>query len=299
MSQEQIDCIVRFHDARRLLELKRCVFSLVGQTYRPLNIILTVQRFSAAEIEATRQALEPVLRLPNAPTLTIANWDEPAPSDARTALLNLGLRTGQGRYVAFLDYDDVLYPEAYELLIRQLRKAGAGIVFATVRVVRAQVHPYFVQVREVITRPPFSGETLLDLFKHNFCPIHSYLLDRAAIPGHLLQFDETLSHEEDYDFLLRICAEVRSDFELIKVPVGDYYYKTDGSNSVPTEGGLSGEKLAAYERLQTTLEARRRTTLVSRVVQEALGVSPTRTNMSIRDTMRALSVREEMMAQKR
>jgi hypothetical protein len=296
MSQEQIDCIVRFHDARRLLELKRCVFSLVGQTYRPLNIILTVQRFSTAQIAAVRQALEPVLRLPNAPTLTIANWDEPAPADARTALLNLGLRTGEGRYVAFLDYDDVLYPEAYELLTGQLRKTGAGIAFATVRVVRAQVHRHFVQVNEVIT-PPFSGETLRDLFRSNFCPIHSYMLDREAVPSHLLQFDESLSHEEDYDFLLRVCAEVQADFELIKVPVGDYYYKTDGSNSVPTEGGLRGEKLAGYERLQTVLEARRRMTLVSNVVQESLGIVPPRPNATIRDTMMALSARDRMIAQ--
>ena len=35
-STMQVDCIVRFHDIRRLAELKHCVFSLVGQHYRPL-----------------------------------------------------------------------------------------------------------------------------------------------------------------------------------------------------------------------------------------------------------------------
>lgn len=292
MSQEQIDCIVRFHDARRLLELKRCIFSLVGQTYRPLNIILTVQRFSSGEIDAVRRALEPVLGFPHAPALTIINWEEPWPVDARTALLNLGLQAAQGRYVAFLDYDDVLYPEAYELLTAQIRKTQAAIAFATVRVVRAEVHAHFVQVKEVLT-PPFSGDSLLDLFKSNFCPIHSYLLDRKAISEHLLHFDETLAHEEDYDFLLRICAGVLSDFELIKIPVGDYYYKTDGSNTVPTESGLTGEKLAEYERLQTIIEVRRRITLVSPVVQAALGLSPVQPNMSIRNVLAALDRESE------
>lgn len=287
MSQEQIDCIVRFHDARRILELKRCIFSLVGQAYRPLNVILAVQRFDPSEIRAVRQALEPMLRLPHAPTMTIVNWEEPRPLDARTALLNLGLQAAQGRYVAFLDYDDVLYPEAYELLTAQIRKTQAAIAFATVRVVRAEVHTHFVQVKEVIT-PPFSGESLFDLFISNFCPIHSYLLDREAIPKHLLRYDETLAHEEDYDLLLQICAEVPSDFELIKLPVGDYYYKTDGSNTVPTEGGLTGEKLAEYERLQSIIEARRRMILVSPVVQATLGISPPRPNMSIRDVLTVL-----------
>lgn len=285
MKQERIDCIVRFHDARRTVELKRCVFSLVGQSYRPLNIILAVQRFGNSEIEATYQALEPVLRLPDGPTLTIVNWEEARPVDARAALLNLGLRKAEGRYVAFLDYDDVLYPEAYKLLTDQIERTHAAIAFATVRVVRAEVHPHFVRVNEVIS--PFRGKSLCDLFRANFCPIHSYLLDRKAIPPYLLHFDETLSLEEDYDFLLRICAEVASDFQLVNTPIGDYYYKTDGSNTVPTEGGLTGEKLAAYERLQATIEARRRATLVSPVVQASLGISSPQPNMSIRDVMTA------------
>src|SRR5262245_10648992 len=249
MMQEPIDCIVRFHDARRLVELKRCVFSLVGQTYRPLNIILTLQGFLAEELKATRQALEPMLTMPRAPTLTIVNLQEPSLEDGRAALLNLGLKTATGRYVGFLDYDDVLYPEAYELLVERLRVTEAGIAFAAVRVVEAQIHAHFVEVKKVLTAP-FSGESLRDLFRSNFCPIHSYLLDRQQVPAHILRYDETLADEEDYDVLLRICAEVTSDFALIKTQIGDYYYKKDGSNAIPMSGNFSGERLAAHERLQ-------------------------------------------------
>src|SRR5687767_6601856 len=102
---DQIDCIIRFHDVRRLQELDRCVFSILGQSYRPVNIILALQRFSAAEIAATRQALAPMLSLPGAPALTICNLEQESPKDARTLLLNMGLRAAKGRYVGFLDYD--------------------------------------------------------------------------------------------------------------------------------------------------------------------------------------------------
>src|SRR3972149_9944791 len=98
-NDDQVDCIVRFHDIRRLLELNRCVFSLVGQNYRPLHIILVLQRFSADSIAAVHDALEPLLRLPGAPALTIKNWEAPTPVDARSALLNLGLAAAGGRYV--------------------------------------------------------------------------------------------------------------------------------------------------------------------------------------------------------
>ena len=114
---EQMDTIVRYHDVSRTMELERCVFSIVGQSYRPLNIILTTQRFSEDEIEATRSVLAPMIDSDDEVMLTILNWDQAEPADARSELLNLGLRGATGRYLAFLDYDDVLYPEAYELLV--------------------------------------------------------------------------------------------------------------------------------------------------------------------------------------
>jgi len=119
---ESLDVIVRFHDLCRLRDLDRCVFSLVGQKFRPLHIHLAVQRFTPAMIEEMRANLAPLLLIENPPLLSILNWAHPEPADARSALLNLGLEGGKGRYVAFLDYDDTLNPEAYELLVGQLRR---------------------------------------------------------------------------------------------------------------------------------------------------------------------------------
>ena len=56
---ELIDTIVRFHDVGRLPELTRCIFSLTGQTYRPLRIILCLQRFSEKDVAATTAAHAP------------------------------------------------------------------------------------------------------------------------------------------------------------------------------------------------------------------------------------------------
>jgi hypothetical protein len=119
----QMDTIVRFHDVSRLMELERCVFSLIGQSYRPLNIILATQRFSDSDTEVIRTALTRMIDGDDEVTLTILNWDQAEPKDARSELLNLGLRSARGRYLSFLDYDDVLYPEAYELLVSRLKES--------------------------------------------------------------------------------------------------------------------------------------------------------------------------------
>ena len=141
MINSRIDCVVRFHDIKRPLSYRALgVFSLVGQSYRPLNIILTLQRFAEAEIAATRKRLSPILDLPGAPTLELHNFEDALPKDARTPLLNLGLRAAQGRYIAFLDYDDLLYPEAYKTIVPQLQAMNSAIAFASIRVISARTH---------------------------------------------------------------------------------------------------------------------------------------------------------------
>lgn len=284
-SGDTLDCIVRFHDPRRLPELERCVFSLVGQRYRHINIVLVLQRFSPEDVAATEAALAPVLQLPGAPKLSVHNWDEAGVVDARTYLLNRGLDVAQGRYLAFLDYDDVLFPEAYELLVGQLRKTGAAIAFASVQVMQIEVHDhFFYMVGSKV--PPYKGQDLTDLFKNNFCPIHSYVIDRSQIPANLLHFDTGLTIEEDYDLLLRICAGFPSDFSLVGTPVGYYFYKTDGSNTVATQSGLDGEKLALYQEVQARIRARKKNTPVALEVQAALGVPNPREGLSIHDTLK-------------
>ena len=269
MIDSQIDCIVRFHDSTRLMELERCIFSLMGQTHPSLRIVLVTQRFSDSEMAAVVCAMAPLLSIQNAPELVIANWDKETPRDARTELLNLGLSSATGRYVAFLDYDDTLFPDAYATLLARLVHTEAAIAFATVRTVKADIYSEFVRIAGGFNAP-FSGRNFIDLMRANFCPIHSYLIDRARLPPEVLSFDTSLVWEEDYDFLLRICACGIADFEALDHVIGDYYFKTDGSNSVWAHDVMSESKVAAYEQVSARIEMRRLLTRISPEVQRSL-----------------------------
>ncbi|MBX7198839.1 MAG: glycosyltransferase family 2 protein [Rhodospirillaceae bacterium] len=280
---EQIDVVVRIHAVDRMAELNRCVFSLVSQTYRPLRIIVVTQRFSAEALAATKAALSPLLTGEEGVALDIINWAEAEPADARSVLLNLGVQNAQGRYLAYLDYDDALYPDAYELLIGKLRETGAAIAFASVRIMRLHVHGHFFYTAERLAS--FKGNTLIDLFRSNFCPIHSYVIDRSQVAPEALTFNANLLMEEDYDVLLRICARYPSDFSLIGTDVGDYYYKTDGSNTVPTDGVLSPQSVERFKGVRTTIEHRKRVTMVSDAVLKLLGLPPSIRLMSVRDVV--------------
>lgn len=284
MFEHQIDCIVRFHDFSRLHELNRCIFSLVGQTYRPLNIILVVQRFNPEQLMAVSKNLNTMLGLPGAPTLQIENLENSNSLDARTELLNLGLNAAKGQYVAFLDYDDVLYPEAYSILVKSLQSTAAAIAFASVRPLKVDMFPQFMRSAKLAVAP-FKGAKLIDLFRANFCPIHSYLIDRSIVSSNILRFDTSLTWEEDYDLLLKICANYSSNFSALGKTIGDYYFKTDGSNSIATGQLLSEQKNVEYKKVAALIEARRRVTYISPAVQKQLGFSSIDPTMSIRDAL--------------
>ena len=272
-----VDTIVRFHDPRRLVELQRCVLSLAAQTYQPVHVHIVTQRFCTADTLAVHRSLEPLFDLHSGPKLSIHNWSHSGPSDARSHLLNYGLRFAAGRFLGFLDYDDVLYPEAYDLLTKQLCQSNTGIAFASVRVMRVEVFDTFCYVtrKERKENIPFFGNTLLDLFCGNFAPIHSYLIDRTRIDGDLLQFDCDLSWEEDYEFLLRVCSRHRADFSLLDTQIGDYYYKEDGGNTVPKYFGMVNEAIK---------DARARIVLSKEVV-EALGLPQSARQITVQEVV--------------
>ena len=184
---EAIDVVIRFHDAQRLAELESAVFSLAMQRYRPINIVLVTQRFSEEVIEETRGYLSAVLSIKDAPSLQIVNFSEPEPRDARSILINVGIQHATGRYLAFLDYDDSLYPEAYELLVSRVRDTDAAIAFGGIALHYLDMFHAFSHRTGAAF--PFKGQGIFDLFEENFCPIHSFVIDRTKLTMQELYFE--------------------------------------------------------------------------------------------------------------
>lgn len=277
---DQVDVVVRFHDIGRIDELERALFSLAAQDHRPLHIRLVLQRLPEEAIGTLRERLDVLAQLPDAPDISILRFDEAEPPDARSVLVNRGFAAASGRYLALLDYDDVLYPEAYRMLIGRLKDSEAAIAFGGIRVKLADIHEDFVHETAVLH--PFSGNSLADLLRHNFCPIHSFLIDRTRVPEGELRFEPFLTMEEDYEFLLRLCARVPSDFALLGAEIGMYFFKTDNSNTVGRYAAVPPAVQARSDAARHFNEGRRRITVLSEAVQRQLGLPAHQPGLTIR-----------------
>jgi glycosyltransferase involved in cell wall biosynthesis len=281
MVTPSLSVIVRFHNRDRLFELRRCLFSLVCQSYAPLEICLVTQRFSDAESADLQESLASLLSLNDSVQFASYNYAPPEPKDARSALINLGIEAARGRYLAFLDHDDTILPFGYQQLIQELERSAAAVAFASVAYKDIDVFEDALLVDRRLEA--FAGKNLLDLFDHNFCPIHSFVIDRSRVDRAHLWFDTALTRHEDYEFLLRLCARYKSSFELIGTFAGDYYLKNDGSN---TNTWLSGEE-GGWGESTAFLEKRKSEIVISAAVQTELGLAPTGWPMHISQLLKA------------
>ena len=265
-----IDVIVRFHDFDRIDELRRSFFSLVCQPFRPITVHIITQNFSLSQVNSLKNSLDSTWAIDRSVKVGFQNYNVAA-GDARAALLNEGVRTSEHKYIAILDYDDVIYPEAFQLLIDDLVDSHAAISFGGILATDVElVGGAFHNVNKKI---PWRGKNLVDLFRENHCPICSFVIDRSRISETDLRFDETLNKNEDYEFLLRVCSKYPSSFRLKEKIVGEYYLKNDGSNTVRTESGDNAGRKLQWEAAEAFIANQRKKLRLSKRILDQLNLS--------------------------
>lgn len=248
-----LSTIMRFHKKERLPFLEEALFSLAIQYWHDHEVIVVLQNGTD---ELKRAVFEMIDHQPwqGSPSFQVLIVEVPAGMDGRSTLLNRGIAHATGRYLAFLDDDDVIYQHGYTTLINQLLAGEAAVAVGGCRTAKVQNESghWYVQTKET----PFAwGRTRYDLFRDNFIPIHSYVIDRARVDASDLYFDDAFPPLEDYDFLLRLSAKYGFDFSQLDIPVCEY--RIHGSNSLPYSPDAPPEAFAFQQRAQQLIKERK------------------------------------------
>jgi glycosyltransferase involved in cell wall biosynthesis len=256
LSTDTLSVIIRFYKMDRLPLLDEALFSLALQYWQDLEVIVVVQNGTKETIDQITGLIhgQPWIELFRHKVVAAVI---PEGTDGRSILLNRGIQEAEGRYLAFLDDDDLIYQHGYPTLIERLKSGGCAIAVGGSRVAysRRESDHWFVTAK----KNPFEwGKTRLDLLRDNFVPIHSYVIDRERVNASELRFDESFTLLEDYEFLLRLCALYDFDFSSRDVPVCEYRIRDDGSNSMPSSQETSPAAREALERARSAIEARKK-----------------------------------------
>jgi glycosyltransferase involved in cell wall biosynthesis len=148
----------------------------------------------------------------------------------RCAAANKGIGESRGKYLAWLDDDDLYYPDHLETLAEVLERGDHGAAYTDAWCVWQRRVPgtevYEVARKEVRLSYDFDRTRF---FQEGFLHLVTFA-HRRECTERLGGFDESLPVLEDLDFFFRLAQDY--DFLHVKKVTGEYRIRDDGTNAV-------------------------------------------------------------------
>ena len=197
--------------------IKEALESVLRQTYQNFEIL--VVNDGGKDISETIESL-------NHKGKIVYLWQKETkgPSAAR----NLALKAARGKYIAYLDDDDIFYPNHLETLVGFLEKSDFTVAYTdSFRALQTKIdNRYVTTEKEVIYSIDFDQDKFLI---SNYIHIDN-ICHRKDVLEEVGLFDEGLETHEDWDFCIRLSQKY--DFYHIKEITAEFRIRSDISNAI-------------------------------------------------------------------
>lgn len=238
-----VSSIIRFHSAGDIMLLQNALYSLLAQAGCIVQPVIAVQDLSDEQIKQLQSMLA---QMPwHAQHLPIIRKYHAAGNqvDLRATMLNESLKSIVTPYAAFLDYDDILFPNAYVWLLRRLQKSGKNAAFGLIYTTKFSVKENRIRNRYVVYN---YGKTYADFLERNHTPIHGFMLNLQKVDLQHITYVPGMRYQEDYYLLLQILSAEGADWHSLRLQefIGDYYHYED---KLQTLGILGSERAQVLE----------------------------------------------------
>jgi len=208
-----VSVIVPTHNRPEML--KETIQSIFDQTFQDFEIVV---------VNDAGQDVSSVVHAFKSPKITYISHET---NKGLAASRNTGIRTARGKYIAYLDDDDIFYPEHLNTLVTFLQESGESVAYTDAyraHQIMQEDGTYAVTGRDV----PYSFDfNFKNLLVGNFIPVTCFMHDIKCIheAGY---FDEDLHSHEDWDLWIRISQKF--SFHHIKKLTCEFRWREDGTS---------------------------------------------------------------------
>ena len=203
-----VSIIVRTKDRPALL--REALSSIFTQTYSNLEVLI----INAGTVDVSRVVSE----FENLVTIRQIRPPEPV---GKAAAANLGAKNAAGKYLNFLDDDDLLYSTHIEKLVRYLEATGERMAYSDCEKALYEVVGDKLQLVGEKTLYCGFDYDRNQLYHGNYIPFMTAVFQRS-LAKQVEFFDEGLDALEDWDFWLR--ASKLTDFHRIPGVTAQYRF---------------------------------------------------------------------------
>ena len=183
--------VVTTYDRPVLLE--DALISLEAQTLRDFEVILVNDKGGPVEHLLDRCSV---------PIIYLRQGRNQGPAAAR----NAAHRLARGRYIAYLDDDDLFMPGHLQTLANAIAAHPGTVIYSDAVFVAERIESGMRESLGEERRYAHDHYSYERLLVDNYIPVNTFAWPRALLPT-VGDFDETLSGLEDWDFLLRLASK--------------------------------------------------------------------------------------------
>jgi len=208
-----ISVIVPTHNRPDML--KETIQSILDQTFQNFEIIV---------VNDAGRDVSTVVKAFNSPKISYLSHET---NKGLAGARNTGIKAARGKYIAYLDDDDIFYPEHLETLVTFLQKSGESVAYTDAYRAHQIVQKdgtYAITERDV----PYSFDfNFKDILIGNYIPVTCFMHDIKCIheAGY---FDESLHSHEDWDLWIRMSQKF--PFHHIKKLTCEFRWREDGTS---------------------------------------------------------------------
>jgi len=222
----QVTTIIRVHPGADFEELRNALYCLAAMRNCVVTPMIAAQDLGEELQARLATLLAEVSSVLLAPAVVVHYKSETGHGDLRSKMLNESLKKVGTRYAAFLDYDDLLMPHAYEWLIRRMATTGKAVSFGRVYSTSFNSKTGGFIKRE---RAFEYGYTYADFLSVNHAPLHSFMLDVVQFDFSKVIYHGEQKYMEDYYLTLQLFRENNADWASLSenMYIGDYIHSVD------------------------------------------------------------------------